>query len=61
MVVSYCYIHHETGGMIVVFTETLILVSHKTQKNFFKFPAPRKALNETFHLLHLARSYLELL
>ena len=55
VVVSHCFIH---GGMIVVFTEIFILVSHETQILFLKFPAPRKALDET---CHLARSYLELL
>jgi len=44
--------------MIVVFTEVLILVSHKMQSLFLKFPAPPKGLDET---CHLARSYLELL
>ena len=58
MVVSHCYIHYETGRMIVVFTEILILVSHEMQNLFLKFPAPRKALDEIYHL---ARSYLELL
>jgi len=52
MVVSHCYIYHETGGMIVVFTEIL------SQEMQNLFPAPRKALDET---CHLARSYLELL
>jgi len=49
---------HETGGMIVVFTEISIFISHEMQNLCLKFPAPRKGLNET---CHLAKSYLKLL
>jgi len=47
MVVSHCYIHR---GMIVVFAEILILVSHGTKILFLKFPAAHKALDETCQL-----------
>ena len=57
-VVSHCLIHHETGGMIVVFTEISFSVSHKMQDLFLKFRAPHKGPDET---CYLAKSYPELL
>jgi len=47
IIVSHC---HETGGTIVVFTEILILVSHKVHHLFLKFPVPHNRLDEACHL-----------
>ena len=44
MVASNCLIHHETGGTIVFFTEISILIVHKMQNLFLKFPAPHTGL-----------------
>ena len=58
IVVSHCLIHHETGGMIVGFTEISFSVSHKMKDLFLKFRAPHKGPDETFYL---AKSCPELL